>query len=89
MINEGYDAMLPERSDIVNVLPVVMTEFGYLNDNVTWTGVYASCLRSFLSGFEGGPAGWMVWVLAGSYYIRQGDQDNDEKWGEFPSFVHL
>jgi hypothetical protein len=25
--------------------------------------------------------GWMVWVLAGSYYIRSGTQDYDETYG--------
>lgn len=80
LVAEGYDAMMVGESGVVNVVPVVMTEFGYANDNTTWETVYASCLRSFLPGFVGGPAGWMVWVLAGSYYIRQGCQDCDETW---------
>jgi hypothetical protein len=25
----------------------------------------------------------MVWVISGSYYIRNGTQDSDEAWGEF------
>ncbi len=28
-----------------------------------------------------GKAGWMIWVLAGSYYIRSGTQDYEEGWG--------
>jgi hypothetical protein len=29
----------------------------------------------------------MVWVIAGSYYIRSGTQDPDEAWGEFLSWL--
>jgi len=81
LLRQVYTSMLPGTEGVVNILPVVMTEFGYTNDNTTYTGVYASCLRSFLSDFEGGPGGWMVWVLAGSYYIRSGTQDSDEDYG--------
>jgi len=80
LISTGYDAMVG-GDGIINVVPVVMTEFGYANDNTTWETVYPTCLSTFLPGFAGGPAGWMVWVLAGSYYIRQGCQDCDETWG--------
>ncbi|KAK3904362.1 glycoside hydrolase superfamily [Staphylotrichum tortipilum] len=60
------------------VMPVMMTEFGFQMDEKTWKGVYASCLASYLPGIK---AGWTIWVLAGSYYIRSGTQDYDEGWG--------
>lgn len=62
-----------------NSMPVVMTEFGFAQDSTTHQKPYAQCLKSF---FDERRAGWMYWVLAGSYYIRQGKQDSDEKWGK-------
>jgi hypothetical protein len=37
-----------------------------------------SCLEKYLADQQ---AGWMVWGLAGSYFIREGTQDGDEPWG--------
>lgn len=61
-----------------NKFPVMLTEFGFQMDASTWKGVYASCLASFLPAQK---AGWFIWVLAGSYYIRSGTQDYEEGWG--------
>ncbi|KAI9926958.1 hypothetical protein ASPWEDRAFT_165285 [Aspergillus wentii DTO 134E9] len=76
--SKGYNALDASNSSITNVLPVVMTEFGFTQDSSTYNGVYASCLREWLPTMH---AGWMVWVIAGSYYIREGVQDPDETWG--------
>lgn len=76
--NDGFDALNQRDPSIVNVMPVVMTEFGFSQDDVTWKDVYASCLRNWLPHVQ---AGWITWVLPGSYYIRQGTQDSDESWG--------
>ncbi|KAH8673450.1 glycoside hydrolase family 5 protein [Xylariales sp. PMI_506] len=78
LLTDGFQALNPDDSTTVNVFPVVMTEFGFLQDATTWEGVYASCIASFLSEQK---AGWMIWVIAGSYYIRSGTQDFDETWG--------
>ncbi|KAH8705464.1 glycoside hydrolase superfamily [Talaromyces proteolyticus] len=78
LLTDGFDALETSNSSIVNVMPVVMTEFGFLQDDTTWQGVYASCLRTWLPLVK---AGWITWVLAGSYYIREGIQDADETWG--------
>ncbi|KAK3315663.1 glycoside hydrolase family 5 protein [Apodospora peruviana] len=60
-------------------IPLMMTEFGWTQDATTWDStVYAKCLREFLPEQK---VGWMIWVLAGSYYIREGKQDYDEGWG--------
>ena len=80
LLTDGFNALETDDSSIVNVLPVVMTEFGYEQDNTTYTEVYPSCLREWLPSVH---AGWMIWVLSGSYYIRQGIQDYDETWGRF------
>lgn len=77
--SSGFNALDAKNSSIVNVLPVVMTEFGFEQDSTTYKDVYASCLREFLPSHH---AGWMVWVISGSYYIRDGKQDDDEPWGE-------
>jgi hypothetical protein len=61
-----------------NVFPVMLTEFGFQMDASTWRGTYSTCLASFLPARK---AGWTIWVLAGSYYIRSGTQDYDENWG--------
>jgi hypothetical protein len=74
----GYDALDSTDSSVVNVMPVVMTEFGHLQDDATYATLYSTCLESYLTGIHGG---WMIWVLAGSYYIRQGIEDYDETWG--------
>jgi hypothetical protein len=75
----GFNALNETDSTIVNVLPVVLTEWGHAQDAATYASVYQTCLASFLPAQR---AGWMVWVLAGSYYIRTGTQDSDETWGE-------
>ncbi|KAE8154586.1 glycoside hydrolase superfamily [Aspergillus avenaceus] len=76
--NGGFNALDTTNSSIVNTFPVQMTEFGFPQDNTTYTDVYASCLREWLPEIQ---AGWMVWVIAGSYYIREGVQDDEELWG--------
>ena len=75
----GFDALNSTDPKVVNVMPVVMTEFGYAQDASGVGSIYATCLKSYLPSQQ---AGWMVWVLAGSYYIRSGTQDYDETFGE-------
>lgn len=78
LYNGGFNAMNTTDPKVVNVFPVVLTEYGFLHDSTTYQGVYAACLAQYLPAQK---AGWMIWVLAGSYYIRQGTQDSDESWG--------
>ena len=80
LYSTGYDALSSTDSSVVNVMPVVMTEFGHAQDDADYATVYSTCLESYLTSIHGG---WMIWVLAGSYYIRQGIQDYDETWGEY------
>jgi len=79
----GYNAMNLSDTSVLNHAPVVLTEFGFGQDNTTYLLPYSECIREYLTTFPGGPGGWMQWVLAGSYYIRQGTQDEDESWGTF------
>lgn len=83
---DGYNGLNSSDPEVVNVFPVIMTEWGHGQDAADYAGVYQTCLASFLGGLN---AGWMVWVLAGSYYIREGTQDYDETWGMFWSSFPL
>jgi hypothetical protein len=76
----GFNALDTTNKAVVNVFPVVMTEFGYSQADSSYNGVYATCLRSYLPSQK---AGWMLWVVSGSYYIRSGTQDYDETWGMY------
>jgi len=73
--SNGFKALSPSSP---LKMPVLMTEFGFAMDASTYRGVYATCLASYLPAQK---AGWMIWVLAGSYYIRSGKQDYEEAWG--------
>ncbi|GAW22531.1 hypothetical protein ANO14919_120700 [Xylariales sp. No.14919] len=64
----------------VNRFPLVVTEFGFPQNESTATDSYAACLLDY---FPAQHAGWMIWSLGGSYYIREGTQDYDEEWGLF------
>lgn len=95
LYNNGYDAM--DTSSTTNVAPVVMTEFGFPQDDSTYQSPYPDCIKQYLTSIKGG---WMQWVglsipallllqtlanrhqvISGSYYTRQGTQDYDETWG--------
>ncbi|CAN8105372.1 unnamed protein product [Discula destructiva] len=78
LLSAGFAALDTTNPD-VNHFPVVLTEWGFaMNDNTTWQEPYTQCLAEWLPEQN---AGWMIWVLAGSYYIRSGTQDYDETWG--------
>ncbi|CAI6337434.1 unnamed protein product [Periconia digitata] len=65
-------------NDIVNKMPVVLTEFGFSQTGSEHTRPYATCIRTLMQKWQ---TGWTVWVLSGSYYIRSGTQDYEESWG--------
>ncbi|KAK3348762.1 glycoside hydrolase superfamily [Lasiosphaeria hispida] len=75
LYKNGFQAL---TTSAANTFPVMLTEFGFQMDASTWKGMYASCLATYLPAQK---AGWMIWVLSGSYYIRSGIQDYDEGWG--------
>ncbi|RAL61647.1 hypothetical protein DID88_002716 [Monilinia fructigena] len=52
--------------------------WGHAQTTSDYASVYSTCLKSYLSDIK---AGWMVWALSGSYYIREGTQDYEETWG--------
>ncbi|KAK8076501.1 family 5 glycoside hydrolase [Apiospora phragmitis] len=61
-----------------NRFPVLLTEFGFPQDNQTYNMTFHRCTEQFLADRQ---AGWTVWPLGGSYYVREGTQDYDEPWG--------
>jgi hypothetical protein len=75
MVGEGLSTL---TASAANQMPMVITEWGHDQTDGSYTGVYASCLHSYLPAQH---VGWTIWVLAGSYYIRSGTQDYDETWG--------
>ncbi|KAI0531719.1 glycoside hydrolase family 5 protein [Xylaria digitata] len=78
LYNNGFQAMHAEDAKTVNVFPVVLSEFGFAQTDSEWRRVYATCIASYLAEQK---AGWFIWVVAGSYYIRSGTQDYEEAWG--------
>jgi len=74
----GYNAMNLTDARVKNHFPVVLTEFGHAQTPADYATVYSTCLKDYLGGLN---AGWMYWVLSGTYYIREGRQDADESWG--------
>jgi hypothetical protein len=65
-----------------NRAPLVISEWGHDETDASdaWQSAYSECLTQFMVERQ---LGWMMWVLAGSYYIRSGVQDYDETYGKF------
>ena len=74
LFNAGFETLTDSAT---NQFPLVVTEFGFPQNESTATDPYASCLLDY---FPSQHAGWMIWALGGSYYIREGTQDRDEDW---------
>ncbi|KAI0202128.1 glycoside hydrolase family 5 protein [Astrocystis sublimbata] len=75
IFDTGFETL---TDSAVNQFPLVVTEFGFPQNATTNKDPYASCLLDY---FPEQHAGWMLWSLGGSYYIREGSQDVDEEWG--------
>jgi hypothetical protein len=74
--DKGFETL---TDTAVNQFPLLMTEFGFTQDETTWkTDEYATCITDYLPKQK---VGWFIWVIAGSYYIREGNQNYDESWG--------
>jgi hypothetical protein len=73
--NRGFETL---TTGAANQLPLMVTEFGFPQDETTLQDPYTACIMDY---FPQQSAGWMIWVISGSYYIREGTQDRDETWG--------
>ncbi|KAI0379484.1 glycoside hydrolase family 5 protein [Hypomontagnella monticulosa] len=78
LYNSGFQALHADDAKAVNVFPVLLTEFGFDMTGSAWQGTYATCIGQYLAEQK---AGWFIWVVSGSYYIRSGRQDFEETWG--------
>lgn len=85
----GFSALdVTPQKTARNIAPVVLTEFDFAQNSSDYQGVYASCLKDFLTGDNRvlnasrirGPIGHFEWNLGGSYYIREGIVDHDDWW---------
>jgi len=81
LLSFGADATT-KTGDGANRAPLVITEWGHDETDASdaYDSAYSTCLTQFMVDRQ---FGWMLWVLAGSYYIRSGVQDSDETYGEF------
>ncbi|KAH9904262.1 glycoside hydrolase superfamily [Xylariomycetidae sp. FL2044] len=73
LLDAGFDA---QSNDATNQFPVVLSEFG-IDQSQGASDPYVACILDFLPAQA---AGWMIWSLGGSYYIREGTADYDEPW---------
>jgi hypothetical protein len=78
LYRKGFQAMNAADAGTKNVFPVMLTEFGFAMDATTYQNTYSQCLSTYLPEQK---AGFFIWVLSGSYYIRSGQQNFDEAWG--------
>ncbi|KAI0401941.1 glycoside hydrolase superfamily [Xylaria palmicola] len=74
LFDAGFQTL---NSSAANQFPLVVTEFGFPQNAAAGSDAYASCLLDY---FPSQNAGWMIWQLGGSYYIREGTPDGDEEW---------
>lgn len=78
LVSDGFSTLSGTKA---NTMPMLLTEWGHSQTDSSGSGVYSTCLLSYLPAQK---VGWFYWVVAGSYYIRSGTQDYDETWGKFP-----
>lgn len=75
----GLSTAAPGGTKVKNRMPTLMTEFGWGQNDQEWNSNYSTCIQDFLR--DDVRAGWMIWAISGSYYIRECKQDYDEPWG--------
>jgi hypothetical protein len=81
LLSFGADATT-KTGNGANRAPLVISEWGHDETDASgaYNSAYSTCLSNFMVDRQ---FGWMIWVLAGSYYIRSGVQDSDESYGEY------
>ncbi len=78
LTRDSFAALGPISPKVKTVYPLVMSEWGFSQSPDQYAAPFAACLGQFLPEQR---VGWMIWVLIGSYYIREGEQGKDEPWG--------
>lgn len=69
--------IIDDCPDAVREVPVVMTEFGWAQDETLLNDTLMNCIKDFSIENH---VSWAVWSLAGSYRIRSGGQGVDDTW---------
>jgi endoglucanase len=83
---KGFQAINPQDSATKYLFPVVISEWGFINNGTYWNQTtYAKCLVEMVKEYQ---VGWMHWELSGSFYLQtrpgrnpQTIQGLDEAWG--------
>ncbi|KAI6283719.1 hypothetical protein MCOR28_004800 [Pyricularia oryzae] len=75
LYHNGFQALTDPS---VTTFPVMLTEYGFNMMDNSWQSVYATCIAQYMPAQK---ASFFIWVVAGSYYTRQGTQDFEESWG--------
>ncbi|KAJ3033895.1 hypothetical protein HDV00_005664 [Rhizophlyctis rosea] len=65
-------------ADAALKIPVVLTEFGAVQNDQFPKTSFGSCMATLIREWN---ISWIMWGLQGSYYIREGKQDYDESYG--------
>ncbi|KAH7359425.1 glycoside hydrolase superfamily [Plectosphaerella cucumerina] len=75
-----FGSNAPTAPEDKNRAPLVMSEWGHdqSDDGEEWNGTFRRCIADYMVKSR---VGWMMWVLGGSYYVREGEHDRDEPWG--------
>ncbi|KAF7194923.1 Glycosyl hydrolase 5 family protein [Pseudocercospora fuligena] len=61
----------------VRETPVIMSEFGWAQDETLFNDTLQGCIRNFTTQHN---ISWAMWSLAGSYRIRSGGQGVSDTW---------
>jgi hypothetical protein len=61
--------------------PVWLTEFGTDVDSFTGNDKFIDCVQSFFQTPLTSTMSWAYWVLAGSYYLKQGTPESHDSFG--------
>lgn len=63
--------------EAVRQTPVIMSEFGWTQDETLFNDTLQGCIRNFTTQHN---ISWAVWSLAGSYRVRSGAQGVADTW---------
>lgn len=63
--------------EAVRQTPVIMSEFGWAQDQTLFNDTLQGCIRNFTTAHN---ISWAMWSLAGSYRIRSGGQGVPDTW---------
>ncbi|SMR55343.1 unnamed protein product [Zymoseptoria tritici ST99CH_3D1] len=86
--SSGFNAMGIDKPEACNITgdcveavrqtPVILSEFGWAQDETLFNDTLQTCLRDFTTQNN---VSWAVWAFAGSYRVRSGGQGVPDTWG--------